>query len=261
MSLGRWEVVAASASFFAAKAVADAATGNFTFHDVIGPDESAGVVNDSAYTNAAAQRSLRWAAEAWGHVSGAFFSPDVRRRRRRQRRWQRGRQGRGGVGPSPTRCCSPGPLPRATVPRGPPRIHRLRWPRHQPGRRRTLQYPWYWSADVARDGLAYYGNGPRPAARRGSTSSSYGVAWLRLGATRPPRIANSRGFKAHRRGGRVRVGETLQEGGGNLNFLTGAGWWLQLSCSATPRSATRPAAPWSSARRRSFRRAATTTAR
>ena len=72
-----WEVVAASAAFFAAKAVIDQATGNFTFKQVIGPDEGAGVVDDQAYTNAVAAKTFQWAVEAAavaGEVAGANWS-------------------------------------------------------------------------------------------------------------------------------------------------------------------------------------------
>jgi hypothetical protein len=48
--------------------------GNWTLHGVICPDESSGVVNDSAYTNAAGAAALAWCAEA-AAVLGEFTPP------------------------------------------------------------------------------------------------------------------------------------------------------------------------------------------
>jgi hypothetical protein len=61
-------------------------TGNWTARHVITPDESSGVVNDSAYTNAAAAQTLAWCVEAaavlgeaapaeWAEMAAAPFLP------------------------------------------------------------------------------------------------------------------------------------------------------------------------------------------
>ena len=63
--------------------------GNWTVHSVIPPDESAGVTNDSVYTNAAAAQTLGWCIEAadllgiplsalppiWSEIASAPYVP------------------------------------------------------------------------------------------------------------------------------------------------------------------------------------------
>ena len=58
-----WPLVQASAEYFASRVVVDPSSGNFTLLNVIPPDERAGLVNSSVYTNAAAAETLRFAHE------------------------------------------------------------------------------------------------------------------------------------------------------------------------------------------------------
>ncbi len=58
-----WPLAQASAEYFASRVVVDPDSGNFTLLNVIPPDEKAGVVNSSAYTNAAAAETLRFGVE------------------------------------------------------------------------------------------------------------------------------------------------------------------------------------------------------
>lgn len=62
----RWDVISACASFYVEKAID---IGNYTWYNVIGPDENAGVVNSSVYTNAIASKSMLWANEAADYIN------------------------------------------------------------------------------------------------------------------------------------------------------------------------------------------------
>lgn len=63
-------------------------SGNFTIHNVMCPDESSGVVNDSAYTNSAAGKTQEFCIQAvvilgksgeipstWKEISSAIYLP------------------------------------------------------------------------------------------------------------------------------------------------------------------------------------------
>jgi trehalose/maltose hydrolase-like predicted phosphorylase len=56
-----WPVVRNSADFFASRAVREPVSGNYTQKQVVTPDEGAGIVDDAAYTNAIAARTLQFA--------------------------------------------------------------------------------------------------------------------------------------------------------------------------------------------------------
>jgi trehalose/maltose hydrolase-like predicted phosphorylase len=56
-----WPVARASADFFASRAVLEPISGNYTQKQVVTPDEEAGIVDDAAYTNAAAARTMQFA--------------------------------------------------------------------------------------------------------------------------------------------------------------------------------------------------------
>jgi trehalose/maltose hydrolase-like predicted phosphorylase len=59
-----WPVANASCYFWAGRLVQDPTTGNYTVKNIIPPDEAAGIVNDSVYTNAAAGQTLEFCMEA-----------------------------------------------------------------------------------------------------------------------------------------------------------------------------------------------------
>lgn len=83
-----WDVVSASAEFFASRASVDRATGNFTQLSVISPDERAGLHDSNAYTNAVAGETMRFALRIanltgrqhqglanWTRISRAVYLP------------------------------------------------------------------------------------------------------------------------------------------------------------------------------------------
>jgi len=59
-----WPLLQAAAEFWASRVVLDTASGNYTVKGVVAPDESAGKVDDEAYTNAVAASTLSFAIEA-----------------------------------------------------------------------------------------------------------------------------------------------------------------------------------------------------
>ena len=54
-------MVQGSADFFASRAKKEPVSGNYTQKDVVTPDELAGFVNDAAYTNALAAKTMSFA--------------------------------------------------------------------------------------------------------------------------------------------------------------------------------------------------------
>jgi len=219
-----WPVVSASAAFFAAKAVIDADTGNFTFKQVIGPDEGASVVDDSAYTNAVAARTFAWAVEAAelaGAVPGANWSSLATRPLLRVEVLP----GSGLVGHPEYSGYTGQDVNQADV--------------------ALLQYPLglttQMGSSVARADLMYYEQRSSTANTRGfyTGDSAYSIAWLRLGGNKTAADAqfnvglhhidltpfpNSESCAGVCEGFGVWK-ETLN--GGNTNFLTGAGGWTQ----------------------------------
>jgi hypothetical protein len=196
-SAAYWPVVGASAAFFAAKAVAESSSTNFTFLNVIGPDESAGVVNDSAYTNAIASKTLLWAIEA-AHVAGA--TPGLN--------W--------------STIASNVFLPTTLLPESVTMGH-LGWEMPDYVARADLVY--YEQRSSTPDTAQYY-----------TGDSAYSIAWLRLGGNKTAADAqfeqglfhidlhqNDESYDCTSGFGVWK--ETLS--GGNLNFLTGAGGWAQ----------------------------------
>ena len=57
-----WEIVSETANFYASRIVQDNATKQFTFKNVICPDEKAGIQNDNPFTNAIARETMTFAA-------------------------------------------------------------------------------------------------------------------------------------------------------------------------------------------------------
>eukprot|EP01052_Picozoa_sp_SAG31_P005113 SAG31_NODE_220_length_19925_cov_3.630939_12_plen_172_part_00 len=71
-----WPVIQGAAEFWASRFVLDS-DGNFTIKNVTGPDESSGMVDDEAYTNAIAGATVAFAAECApkvGAVAGKNWS-------------------------------------------------------------------------------------------------------------------------------------------------------------------------------------------
>ena len=66
-----WPVIKGAAEFWASRFVLDSASGNYTIKNVTGPDESSGMVDDEAYTNAIAGATVSFAAECAPKVPGA----------------------------------------------------------------------------------------------------------------------------------------------------------------------------------------------
>jgi len=58
-----WPILQASAQYWASRAKLES-DGRFHIRGVLGPDETSGIVDDDAYTNAAARANLRWATRA-----------------------------------------------------------------------------------------------------------------------------------------------------------------------------------------------------
>jgi trehalose/maltose hydrolase-like predicted phosphorylase len=213
-----WPVIGASAAFFAAKAAVEASTSNYTFLNVIGPDESAGVVNDSAYTNAIASKTLKWAIEAAGVVGSIPGS-----------NW--------------SAIASNVFLPITLLPGsetlGHPEYSGYDGENINQADVALLQYPlgWEMPSEVAHADLVFYEQrSSTPDTKQFYTGdSAYSVAWLRLGGNKTAADAQflqglfhidlqkdeycdcASGFGVWK--------ETLD--GGNLNFLTGAGGWVQ----------------------------------
>jgi trehalose/maltose hydrolase-like predicted phosphorylase len=70
-----WPVIHGAAEFWASRFVIDTASGNYTIKDVTGPDESSGKVDDEAYTNAIAALSIGFALECAPRVLGVSSTP------------------------------------------------------------------------------------------------------------------------------------------------------------------------------------------
>ena len=82
-----WPVLNATAQFWASR-VSRHPSGNFTVLRVVGPDESSGIVDDEAYTNAIASATLAFAAQAgallripvpqnWTDIASRMYLPVV----------------------------------------------------------------------------------------------------------------------------------------------------------------------------------------
>eukprot|EP00759_Apiculatamorpha_spiralis_P007013 PhF_6_TR14172/c0_g1_i2/m.22681/K22078/PGGHG, ATHL1; protein-glucosylgalactosylhydroxylysine glucosidase len=81
----RTDSVGGSPAGFGPSCSAKDGSGNFTVHNVISPDESSGVINDSIYTNAAAAKTLEWCMEVapngfnippmWKEITSSVYLP------------------------------------------------------------------------------------------------------------------------------------------------------------------------------------------
>ena len=70
-----WPVIKGAAEFWASRFVLDATSRNYTIKDVTGPDESSGKVDDEAYTNAIAAATIAFALEVAAKVTSTPSLP------------------------------------------------------------------------------------------------------------------------------------------------------------------------------------------
>eukprot|EP01043_Picozoa_sp_COSAG02_P050127 COSAG02_NODE_5114_length_4616_cov_6.047598_2_plen_434_part_00 len=164
-----WPVVRDSANFFASRAEREPVSGNYTQKQVVPPDEGAGIVDDAAYTNAIAARTMQFACM----VAEKLNLTDVPAPGYFVWREQAARP----YLPLSSRLDSNGPIhPEFTNYSGSPIAQSAV---------ALMQYPLEWpmGRDVAMRDLAYYqgrSSGPTTAGFF-TGDSSYSIAWLRAG--------------------------------------------------------------------------------
>lgn len=207
-----WEMARDSANFFASRVVRHTETGNWTLLNVIMPDESAGVRNSSAYTNAIAGETMRFAAATaaklqlpapsnWTEIADKMYLPIVE--------------------------LAPGlrvhPEFEGYTTKVRPYINQADVA--------LMQYPlgMTMSSDVAFNDLLYYqarSSGPRTAGFY-TGDSAYSIAWLQHGNRSAADAQFDLAF-THMDMTTFNVWKEKNFGsGGNLNFITGAGGYLQ----------------------------------
>jgi len=224
-----WPVISATADFFLSRANETKDGRNFTFLNVIGPDEHSYIVDSSTYTNAAAQFLFAFAADA---ASILKLTPKT------LQQWKT-------VGPKMLVNTSKFCLhwPNASLVGCPPdeivEIHPqqasyhgqdinqadvalLQWPLHLP-----------MDAKVAKNDLLYYAERSSGSDTKGfyTGDSSYAVAMLFLGmraeAAAQLAFANDHQISAFNIWTETDPKVASHNGTGNLNFLTGAGGFME----------------------------------
>lgn len=207
-----WPVARDSADFFCSRAVRHNVSGNWTLLNVIMPDEGAGVRNGSAYTNAVAAETMRFAA-AVAKTIGA------------------------GANPLWLAKASSMHLPVVELQKG-LRVHpefdgyttKVR-PNINQADVALMQYPLGlpMDTDVAKNDLLFYqerSSGPGTAGFY-TGDSAYSIAWLQLGNRSAADAQFDLAFE-HMDLAHFNVWEEKSFGNlGNLNFVTGAGGFLQ----------------------------------
>ena len=214
-----WDLIKSSCQFFASRVscldedITDIhQCSNFTFWNVQPPDESAGVVNSSVFTNAAAGKLLEWGTKLsqkiegvnqpfWMWISSHMYIPlDYELYS-------------GGVVHPEYDGYEGDPINQADV--------------------ILLQYPLYWpmTTEIKINDLLYYEDltsSPDSARSFYTGDSSISIAYLRLGGDEFQKKGDDEFLQAfdHMDSSSFYIWqETLD--GGHLNFLTGAGGFLQ----------------------------------
>jgi trehalose/maltose hydrolase-like predicted phosphorylase len=202
-----YPLIEAACAFWASRLVRDPGSGNFTIKGVVGPDEPSGVQNDEIYTNAVAASTFRFGIEA-ATALGIQHPPE----------WG-------------ARAASPYlPLSSSLLPGG--RLVHPEFTGYAKGGLieqsavALLQYPLLWeiATDIKVNDLTYY----EPVTRQDgffTGDSTYSIAWLALGNASAASTQWASAFAHMDTQSFFTFHEELA--GGHLNFLTGAGGFLQ----------------------------------
>lgn len=235
-----WPVARASADFFASRAVLEPISGNYTQKQVVTPDEEAGIVDDAAYTNAAAARTMQFAGmiarklklpanPQWAVQSARPYLPVTNL------------SGAGGAVHPEFSHYSGMPIAQASVAL---MQYPLRWPmpvrEADPAQTRQTRpaqltrTPRFSQLDVARRDLAFYqerSSGPTTSGFF-TGDSSYSIAWLAVGNRTQADAQFAQGF-AHLDlvgfGVWMEVCLSVQELLGPPKLLVGFGVWIGLA--------------------------------
>ena len=203
-----WGLVEGAAAFFASRAVrVDAAPDNYTLLHVVPPDERAHVVNSSVYTNAIAAETLRYAATRATQPSNYTRLADAM--------W----------------------LPVSTMvdgTRAHPEYDGFTGAKHKYINQADvalMQYPLGLKFDdeLARNDLTFYqaiSSGPQTSGFF-TGDSAYSIAWLQLGNRTAADMQFDLAFEHMDLTGFNVWKEKSFNDGGHLNFITGAGGFLQ----------------------------------
>eukprot|EP00052_Salpingoeca_macrocollata_P025089 m.227686 g.227686 ORF g.227686 m.227686 type:complete len:399 (+) comp22373_c0_seq7:137-1333(+) len=204
-----WDLLEQTCEFWVSRAAREPTTGNFTYLNVQPPDEMAGMVNNSVYTNAVASATLKFCLEAaqklgkapppeWAQIAYNIYIPVVHNLYS------------GPVHPEYTGYHGQD-INQADV--------------------ALLQYPLEWPMDLqlAQNDLTYYqvrSSGPGTSGFY-TGDSAYSIAWLRMNNRSAADAQFQLAFK-HMDMDHFNVWMEKSFGdGGHLNFLTGAGGYIQ----------------------------------
>ena len=205
-----WPLVRDSADFFVSRAKRHSSTGNWTWLGVICPDEGAGIQDSNAYTNAIAAETMKFALATaerfglewssrgnWSQISSSVYLPIV--------------DYNGTMVHPEYENYTGAPINQADV--------------------ALMQYPLQLPLDpsLAKNDLLYYqarSSGPSTAGFY-TGDSAYSIAWLQLGNRSAADAQFDLAFE-HMDLGHFNVWKEKSFGNfGNLNFITGAGGYLQ----------------------------------